>query len=249
MNITFSELVKKLVELDSEIIRHNSIIDDLKNSWLEEEQKLAVESNKNQLMNAFQLNYSVSSPLLDQYKISRMLFLKQMIEMQYLIDQVKALIKAFLNYDVIIDDLDVSKKLRFDVAKILGRFSMYPKRLTFLYKQKIIDDHTYNSMYNECWLKQNDGASNMFYGLIIQYKKLRQVLITDEVKNKDVHFLSEVIFKMNIVPSMTMVTKVIEYLFAPKIDLLFEVKTLVLDFGYPTEESLMNKIDNIYKII
>lgn len=251
MNLQFTNLVYKLIEFDKQIKIHNSNIDILKNDYLSREKDFLSDENKvmASTMKNLGLSYSNNISSFTNYRNSKERFFKHMVETDGLLKQVKVLIKVFLDYDLVIDNVDVSKPLPFDLEQILNQVSIYPKRLTLLLKRGVIDEDFYNSLYNDNWLNQSvQGCKGLFISLVKQYDAFSRCYFAMD-KNKDVAVISERLYISDVLPTMNKLAKIMEYLFCPKIDQEFPIDHFVEQYEFFTDESISLRCNELNKII
>lgn len=251
MTIHFTTLICKLIEFDKQSAIHNQNILLLKEDYFSKENDIVRQDSKtlSDKMSLLGLAVSSDTSALSDYQDSKRKFFQLMIETDCLLKQIKALIKAFLDYDLIIDHVDVSKMLTFTTETILSQISIYPKRLTLLLKRGYISENLYNSIYSDSWLNQSvKGCNGLLRGLLKQYEALNSCYFP-LMKNKDVSLISEDFYRGDILPTMKKLSAVIEYLICPKIDLSFSAKQLVDQYGFLTDESVILKCNQVNKII
>lgn len=251
MKLIFTNLIYKLIELDNQIVNHNCTIDVLRTSYLEKEKNYLADENKMMVdtMKTLGLSCCIGFSNFDSYQESKSKFFSQMIETDSLLKQVKVLIKVFLDYDFIIENLDISNRLPFSLERILNQVSIYPKRLTLLYNRELIDESLYNSLFNENWLNQSvQGCSGLFVSLIKQYDLYSKTLIENK-KHMSVGIISESLYRSEMLPVTRKLSKMMEYLFCPKIDKEYNLEQIIEQYGYLTDESIVSKCDQLNNIL
>lgn len=251
MKFNFTILVHKIIELDKQMSIHNNVIEGLRIRYVQKEKEyLALDRSllhKDMLLLGLFSSNEIND--FEDYRNSKYFFFRHMVEMDLLFNQVKVLIKVFLNYDFVIDGIDLSKPLNFNLGHLLNQVSIYPKRLSLLLKRGVIDDMLYNSLYNEDWLNQSvQGCSGLFVELIKQFEMYHNTLLESKKCNA-ISIISEAIYKSDGKNIRKKLSNIMEYLFCPKIDEIFLLEDLITKYGYKTDEMIDVKLSELKNII